>query len=112
MIEIIDLGGNGMGVGFMNQANVSGSLSAVGASSPAHVRGMFNVGLNGTFVATLELQRSLDNGVTWNDLTAMGFETPFTGPCQEIYDEPENQAMYRWNCTAYTSGTINYRISQ
>ena len=26
--------------------------------------------------------------------------------------EPERGVLYRFNCTAYTSGTINYRMSQ
>ena len=33
-------------------------------------------------------------------------------PVSLTFGEPERNVLYRTNCLAYTSGTINYRISQ
>lgn len=73
----------------------------------------FNVSLWGTFVGSVQLERSFDNGTTWLPLTAAG--TPlyvWTAPASEVCEEPEAGVLYRLNCTAYTSGTVNYRLSQ
>lgn len=112
MLNYADRGGNGMGVSFVNRAKVDEVLNAVETSSSARMRGTFNASLDGMFVATLKLERSYDNGVTWNSLTALGSDIEFTGPCEEIFAEPESGVLYRWNCTAYTSGSIEARISQ
>lgn len=112
MIVTSDKSGNGKGVAFVRQVNVSDTLTGVGAGNVAIVSGTFNYSLSGTFVATLVLQRSLDAGLTWHDVTSFGDVYEFTGPCQESLAEPENGARYRWKCTAYTSGSIKARISQ
>jgi len=72
----------------------------------------FNLSIWGTFVGTVQLERSFDNGVTWLPLTALGSSLAFTAPCSETFTECEASVIYRLNCTAYTSGTINYRLSQ
>jgi hypothetical protein len=74
-----------------------------------------------TFDATVQLERSFDGGKTWVicNLGAPA-QTPviaqWTGatvaPVSITFGEPEKNVYYRLNCTAYTSGTINYRISQ
>jgi hypothetical protein len=28
-----------------------------------------------------------------------------------VFGQPEREVLYRLNCTAYSSGTINYRLS-
>lgn len=112
MLNYADRGGNGMGVSFVNRAKVDEVLNAVEASSSARMRGTFNVSLDGTFVATLQLERSYDNGITWNPLTAGGTTIEFSAPCEEIFSEPESGVIYRWNCVDYTSGSIEARISQ
>jgi hypothetical protein len=98
---------------------LTGSFTGTGQSAtfrpfPAkYPHAGFNVTLRGTFVATVRLERSFDDGVTWDPLTAAG--TPmfvFTGPASEIQEEPEEGVLYRLNCTAYTSGTVDYRLSQ
>jgi hypothetical protein len=71
----------------------------------------FNMSLWGTFVATIALERSFDAGTTWLPLTALGNAISFTGAATEVFDEPESGVIYRLNCTAYTSGTVNYRLS-
>lgn len=73
--------------------------------------GAFNITLSGTFVATVKLQRSFDNGTNWNDLTAVGVAIgTFTTAVSEVWVEPEAGVIYRLNCTAYTSGTVTYRL--
>ena len=79
--------------------------------SPDRRSTAFNVSLWGAFVATVQLERSFDGGVTWLPLTAIGGSLAFTTPCSEIFEEPESNVDYRLNCTAYTSGTVNYRLS-
>ena len=65
---------------------------------------------------TVRLERSFDGGVTWipdtiqGGTTAMSF-VDFSAVSQRIL-EPEQGVFYRLNCVAYTSGTINYRISE
>lgn len=95
----------------------TGSFTATGQSpvfSPARGQGngRFNGSVWGTFVGTVRFERSFDNGVTWLPATQAGSPVTFTAPFTEVLIEPEADVLYRLNCTAYTSGTINYRISQ
>lgn len=66
----------------------------------------FNVSLWGTFVASTALERSFDAGTTW-----LPCATARTAPDSFVCLEPEYGVLYRLNCT-WTSGTVNYRISQ
>lgn len=90
----------------------TGTFTATGQSADATFKGEFNVSLWGTFVATVQLERSFDAGSTWLPVTALGTGITFTAPATEVFSEPEAGVRYRLNCTAYTSGTVNYRISQ
>ena len=97
------------------QTPVTGTFTATGqsASFPPFAGSDFNVSLWGTFVASIQLERSFDNGTTWLPVTAGGSALyAFTAPASEIATEPEQGVIYRWNCTAFTSGTVNYRISR
>jgi hypothetical protein len=98
---------------------VTGSFTATGQSasfSPDTTRatqpGMFNYSLQGTFVATLQLERLLPGETVWQPLTALGNTISYNSPCSETWEECEADVSYRWNCTAYTSGTINYRMGE
>lgn len=67
--------------------------------------------------ATVRLERSFDGGVTWItcgigaglpatfDLNALG------GAVSIVVNEVERGCAYRLNCTAYSSGAIQYRMS-
>lgn len=112
MLIVTDRSGNGMGIGFVYRAKVSGVLTGISRGDPAEVLGGFNAALSGPFVATVRLVRSYDRGATWQPLTALGNSFVFTGPCEELFQESEPGVLYTWECTAYTSGTIRYRISQ
>ena len=91
----------------------TGTFSGTGQSPSAFVWGLFNVSIWGTFVATVQVERSLDGGTTWIVVAADGIGTPaaYTSSISLTGDEIEQGTSYRLNCTAYTSGTINYRIS-
>lgn len=67
-----------------------------------------------TFSATVQLQRSFDGGATWITISedTTGTLASYTAEMNGLIYEPEQGVQYRFNCTAYTSGTINYRISQ
>jgi hypothetical protein len=100
------------GVNSFKGAAITGTLSAAGASASVKVRGDFNFSLWGTFAATCELDRSFDSGTTWIQLTAIGSPFSWTAPATEVLNEPESGILYRVNCTAVSSGTVNYRVSQ
>lgn len=100
--------------------NLTNAFTATGQSAAFLPDGIgdsltrsFNISVWGTFVGTVQLERSFDNGTTWLPLTAGGTQIEkFTAPASESVDEFEVGVLYRLNCTAYTSGTINYRLSQ
>lgn len=111
-------------------ANVAtGALAANAAKVPAAAPwfipqgngrndGHFNAHLvNTAFVGTVVLQRSFDGGTTWSTVNNM-----FSGAAMSFVDaaaagsfrqyERERSVMYRWNVTAYTSGSLAARLSQ
>lgn len=94
-----------------DQSPVGGTANA---ATPQGFYHDFNFALWGTFSATVQLEKSFDAGITWlvcckdNNGTAASY----TGAINLSGFEPEYGVLYRWNCTAYTSGTVNYRISQ
>lgn len=103
-------------------AVVSGSFVATGQSHSFLVDGPFNAclygssGPNGSWTATIRLERSFDGGTTWIvcGIGGSGTQAVYSTPNQDVslvVAEPERGVLYRWNCTAYTSGTINYRFS-
>ena len=78
----------------------------VSVNAPESARGNdFNVSIWGTFVATVTVQRSFDQGATWLDVAS------YTAPIEDIGFEPE-AAMYRIGVKTggFTSGTVNVRI--
>jgi hypothetical protein len=98
--------------------SVTGSFAATGQSAAITVKGVddqrghpINISLWGTFVGTVQVERAFDGGSNWLPLTALGSAIAFTGPVSEVFEEGEAGVQYRLNCTAYTSGTINYRMS-
>ncbi len=91
----------------------SGSFTATGTSSSFPVKGDFGLQLSGTFVGTVVVERSLDDGTNWIQPTAVGNALySFTAVASEDLTAPEFDVLYRLHCTAYTSGTINYLVSQ
>ncbi len=67
------------------------------------------------WTGTVQLERSLDGGNTFVvcNTTVDGTLAQFTaGPVSIVFGEPEKYAFYRLNCTVFSAGVINYRISQ
>lgn len=95
-------------------ALVSGTFGATGQSAAVELYGNYNFNLSfAGAVGTVRLERSYDGGSSWvvttkPDLTAASFTADVDG----VGFEPESNVLYRWNCTAYTSGTISYRLSR
>jgi opacity protein-like surface antigen len=94
---------------------ISGTFAATGSSTaftPVAGKGIW-VTLQGTWAGTVIAERSVDAGVTWLPLTVAGSSYgSFTANAEEVIaqeDEP-GVATYRLRCTAYTSGTITYRL--
>lgn len=92
---------------------VSGNFTATGQSSAAMFIGYFNVSLWGAFVGTVVLERSFDGGATFLPCSTdtVGDPNSYTAPISIVVNEPEPGVYYRVRCSAYTSGTINYRLS-
>ena len=68
-----------------------------------------------TFTATMQIERSFDGGSTWLpcNIGGGGSLADYSAgtPVSLTFGEPERGMLYRVNCLAYTSGTINYRLS-
>lgn len=92
----------------MALAAQSASLTAVSTGTTAlSIFGSFSIGLRGTWVGTVELQRSTDDGGNWYTVQS------FTSNTEAQGYEPEQgvPVQYRLQCTAYTSGTILARLA-
>lgn len=76
--------------------------------------GYFNVFISGTFSATAQLEKSYNGGSTWVvcSTDASGTAASYSSSVSVIGFEPELGVEYRVNCTAFTSGTMNWRVSQ
>lgn len=71
-----------------------------------------NLSIWGTFVATVILERSYDKTL-WLPMTYIdGSPISWSTPISTEYPANDYNAFYRFRCTSYTSGTINWRISQ
>ncbi len=75
-------------------------------TTAANLEGHFNVSISGTFVATVVVQRSIDN-VNWRDVNS------FTAPVEATGFDPEFM-WYRVGVKtgAFTSGTVVVRIGR
>jgi len=92
---------------------VTGTLDAVEVGAefePAPGRD-FNITVSGTFVATIVVERSFDSGATWHAKWPSGVYS-ITDPRSFADSESEAGVVYRLNCTAWSSGTATYRMSQ
>jgi hypothetical protein len=92
----------------------SGNLTSAVAAAGFNMQGAFEARLSGTFSATVELQRSFDDGVTYQTVSrdSSGNAASFTAPADLVIDEPASGVKYRWNCTAYTSGNAAWTLAQ
>ena len=115
MATVRDLSGNSPVVTDRdNIKELLATFGATGVSGSKAFKGEFNVDIDGTFSGTVVLERSFDNGITWNPASrdSAGVAAAFTVPASVVADEPEAGVLYRFQCTAYTSGSIICRASQ
>lgn len=110
-------------VGDRANAVIAGTFTGTATSPAFCLYGAFNVaiygsgGPNGAWNGTVQLERSFDGGTTWIVCGAGGtgqqaIYTTATGADVSVTgSEPELGVAYRLRCTAYVSGTINYRMS-
>lgn len=77
-------------------------------SDGLYVVGDFNLSISGTFVGTITVQRSFDQGSTWRDVDT------FTAPIETAGSDPEPVVVYRAGIKTgeYTSGTASIRIGR
>lgn len=93
-------------------SNKQSSFSANGQTSAAvsAPRGAALLSLSGTFVATVEVEFSVDGGVSWKSAYESGNLLQFTAPnTQPLYFRVPCEV--RLKTTAYTSGTVNYVLA-
>ena len=95
---------------------LAGAFTAAGPADAPHFipQGDFNFSMWGTFIATAVLERSFDGGATWLPLSvdAGGAIASYNMPCSLVVGEPEQGVRYRPRCSAYTSGTVFWRLSR
>lgn len=96
---------------FFTFTGVGADIVTTGADAAASFTGAGIV-----LAATVQIERSFDGGYTWLVCNLGGSGTPAqwvnTGPISITFGEPEKSVLYRLNCIAFTSGNVNYRISQ
>lgn len=70
--------------------------------------GQFTVSVSGTFVATITLQRSFDNGATWKDVEEI------TAQVEKNYEDFTEGIKYRAGVKTggYTSGTAEVILAK
>ena len=66
-----------------------------------NVQGRFNISISGTWVGTVTVQRSFDQGGTWHDVAT------YTGNTQTTGNEPSAKVVWRIGIKTgeYTSGS-------
>lgn len=103
---------------------LTGDFTGTGTSLSFGCQGAFNIviygngGPNGNWNGTVQVERSFDGGTTWivcgiggGGLQAIYTSTGTGIDYSLVVSEPEAGVAYRLNCTAFTAGPINYRLS-
>lgn len=88
-------------------ASVTSTFTATGNSTALFVPAgeKVRVQLLNVFVATVKLQVSFDAGGSYQDVNSQ------TTTFADVIDAQLRNALYRFLCTAYTSGTVSYDIT-
>lgn len=93
--------------------NSPAAFTGTTSGNGVFVLGDFNVSVWGVFVATVVLEQSSDGGVTWIPEISRfnNVAVSFNAPGALTVIEPEPGVQYRLRCSAFTSGTVNWRIA-
>lgn len=79
------------------------TATGVGIGLSVHHGDSFSYTVSGTFVGTVVLERTLDGGANYSTIVT---STASASGTIAVETPNRDQATYRFNCTAYTSGTI------
>jgi hypothetical protein len=95
---------------------VTGSFAATGQSSTITGLGTWRLITHGTWVGIIKIEKSRDGGSTWVEVRQFssgggGSAADFNANTFGTDDNDGVAAIYRVNCTSYTSGTCNYNFS-
>ena len=90
-----------------------GTFTSTNSGTSVVMIGAFNVSVWGTFSATVVLERSFDAETTWLPVSFPdGTNISYTAAGSGSWAEIEYGVYYRLRCSAFTSGTVNWRISR
>ena len=99
----------------MGTINKPEAFTGVAAGDPVRISGKFDALIEGG-VGTVAIERSLDDEVSWQVVsrdelgTAAAYTTNNDVAFNGMLEEADSDIPYRFNCTAFTSGTINTRF--
>lgn len=113
MPSVVDLSGNNLPVSVLKNNVLTGAFVGTGSSPAIEVCGDFNMSLQGTFDATVQLERSFDDGVTYEVVSKNenGDAAAYEAPCSLVGYEPERGVLYRLTCSVFASGSAEFRLS-
>ena len=98
-------------------ATVTDTLSSVAAGAetfPPIAGRWFNLTLRGTFAATAVVKRQFPGSEDWDVVSrdSAGTQASYTAPISLSLFEPKAGTIYRVDCTARTSGSIEVEWNQ
>jgi len=98
-------------------ATVTDTLSSVAAGAetfPPIAGRWFNLTLRGTFAATAVVKRQFPGSEDWDVVSrdSAGTQATYTAPISLSLFEPKAGTIYRVDCTARTSGSIEVEWNQ
>lgn len=113
--DTFELGAGATHIGSIWQINqvggnpqISSSFTSNGTSiATAQFTGGYGFTTTGTWVGTVTLQRSTNNGISWRSALTPFVDTNFDNPAET----EEDGAIYRAVMSNYSSGTCNYNIT-
>jgi len=91
-------------------ATLTASFTATGAGQAISMKHLeyMDYSVSGTFVGTVQLQRSFTNGSTWEVVLSA---TGAVSNNLKVENKSQGSTLYRWVCSAFTSGTIVTTLS-
>lgn len=91
--------------------SISTSFTSVTSGAAVYVKhgDSFSYAVSGTFVGTVQLQKSQNNGTSWELVVSATGSASGTLLCE---NPGQGAAHFRFVCTAYTSGTIVTSITE